>query len=89
LPEIIHEAKQSRDAQQARCIELRKNIVCKTIWRVIPLLRRSFERAEKIAIAMESRGYSENRALARVPLKVSDLRILMIVISALALSMML
>jgi len=61
LPVIIDQAKEAADAQRARGIENRKNPVYRLGKLGIPLMRRTFERADKLAVAMEARCYSENR----------------------------
>jgi energy-coupling factor transporter transmembrane protein EcfT len=72
LPEILRQARECRDAQRARCVELRKNPVFRAVRLILPLLRSIFERADKLSLAMQARGYSENRDLHRVPLKRAD-----------------
>jgi energy-coupling factor transporter transmembrane protein EcfT len=42
-------------------VENRKNPVYRLIRLGIPLIRRTFERADKLAVAMEARCYNENR----------------------------
>lgn len=61
LPVILEEAKETLDAQRARSVENRKNPVYRVRKIAIPVLRRIFLRADKLALAMEARCYSENR----------------------------
>ena len=61
LPVILDQAKETSDAQHARGVGNRKNPVFRLATFVIPLVRRIFERADKLAIAMEARCYSEKR----------------------------
>ncbi|RLB95512.1 MAG: hypothetical protein DRH50_04015 [Deltaproteobacteria bacterium] len=61
LPVIIDQVKESADAQRARGVENRKNPVYRLGKLGIPIMRRTFERADKLAVAMEARCYSENR----------------------------
>ena len=61
VPVILNQAKETADAQRARGIENRKNPVYRLIRLGIPLIRRTFERADKLVVAMEARGYTENR----------------------------
>ncbi|MBU0986639.1 MAG: energy-coupling factor transporter transmembrane protein EcfT [Proteobacteria bacterium] len=61
LPVIFEEARETVDAQRARGVENRKNPVYRIRKLAIPLLRRIFERADKLALAMEARCYSEKR----------------------------
>ncbi len=61
IPEIVNQAKETLDAQKARGIENRKNPVYRLIKFAVPLIRRTFENADRLALAMEARCYSENR----------------------------
>jgi energy-coupling factor transporter transmembrane protein EcfT len=81
LPLILQEAKETSDAQRARCIENRKNPIYRFIKLAIPMLRRIFLRADDLVLAMEARGYSENRILPLLHSKRSDWLLLAFVIS--------
>jgi len=61
IPVILDQAKESADAQRARGVENRKNPLYRLRKLLIPLMRRTFERADKLAMAMEARCYTENR----------------------------
>jgi energy-coupling factor transporter transmembrane protein EcfT len=61
IPIIFEQVKKTMDAQRARGVENRKNPVYRLKMFSIPLMRRIFERADKLVLAMESRCYSENR----------------------------
>ena len=61
IPVILDQAKETTDAQRARGVENRKNPVYRLRKLLIPLMRRTFERADKLAMAMEARCYTENR----------------------------
>jgi energy-coupling factor transporter transmembrane protein EcfT len=61
IPVIFNQVRETADAQRARGVENRKNPVYRLKKLVIPIMRRTFETAEKLAIAMEARCYSENR----------------------------
>jgi energy-coupling factor transporter transmembrane protein EcfT len=61
VPVILNQANETAEAQRARCVENRKNPVYRLIRLGIPLIRRTFERADKLAVAMEARCYTENR----------------------------
>lgn len=61
IPIIIEQAKKTTEAQRARGVENRKNPVYRLKRFGIPLMRRIFERADKLVLAMEARCYSENR----------------------------
>jgi energy-coupling factor transporter transmembrane protein EcfT len=61
VPVILNEAKETAAAQRARGVENRRNPLYRLIRLGIPLIRRTFERADKLAVAMEARCYSDNR----------------------------
>jgi len=61
VPVILNQANETAEAQRARCVENRKNPVYRLIRLGIPLIRRTFERADRLAVAMEARCYTENR----------------------------
>ena len=61
IPIIFEQAKKTAEAQRARGVETRKNPVYRLKMFGIPLMRRIFERADKLVLAMEARCYSENR----------------------------
>ena len=61
VPVILNQASETAEAQRARCVENRKNPVYRLIRLGFPLIRRTFERADQLAIAMEARCYTDNR----------------------------
>ena len=61
VPVILGQAKETADAQRARGVEKRKNPLYRLKKLLIPLMRRTFSSADKLAVAMEARCYSENR----------------------------
>lgn len=61
IPVIFNEAREIKEAQRSRAIEARKNPVYRIVKLVVPLVRRTFLRAEKLALAMEARCYQEMR----------------------------
>ncbi len=61
VPVIFDQAKETLEAQRARCIQNRKNPVYRLIKLGFPLMRRTFERADDLVAAMEARGFTENR----------------------------
>jgi biotin transport system permease protein len=61
IPLIFEQAKKTAEAQKARGVENRKNPVYRLKMFTIPLMRRIFERADKLILAMEARCYSDNR----------------------------
>ena len=72
MPVIFQQAKETLDAQRARGVENRKNPVNRLVKLGIPILRRTFERADKLALAMEARCYSENRTDPRLASGIKD-----------------
>jgi energy-coupling factor transporter transmembrane protein EcfT len=61
LPLILVQAKQISDAQKARCSDLEKNPAKRIIRLVVPLLKKTFESADYLVLAMEARCYNEDR----------------------------
>ncbi|MCK5311663.1 MAG: energy-coupling factor transporter transmembrane protein EcfT, partial [Desulfobacteraceae bacterium] len=61
LPLIIEQAKQVSDAQKARCSDNQKNPVIKISRLIFPILKKTFQTADNLALAMESRCFSEDR----------------------------
>ncbi len=61
VPVIFDQAKETIEAQRARCVQNRKNPVYRLIKLGFPLLRRTFERADDLVVAMEARCFTENR----------------------------
>jgi energy-coupling factor transporter transmembrane protein EcfT len=61
MPVILEQAARTSDAQRARASENRRNPVRRLTAFGIPFLRRTFETADKLAVAMEARCYSEKR----------------------------
>ena len=61
IPLIFEEVSRTLDAQRARAVENRRNPVYRMVMFGIPLLRRVLETSDRLALAMEARGYSESR----------------------------
>ncbi len=61
IPVILNQARETAEAQRARCVENRKNPLYRLIRIGVPLIRRTFEQADRLIVAMEARCYSENR----------------------------
>jgi len=61
IPVILNQAKETVEAQRARCADNRKNPLNRLIRLGIPLIRRTFAQADKMVVAMEARCYVENR----------------------------
>jgi energy-coupling factor transporter transmembrane protein EcfT len=61
VPVIFNQAKETLDAQRARGVENRKNPIYRLTKFTVPLIRRTFANADKLAVAMEARCYSDRR----------------------------
>lgn len=61
MPVIYRQVKDTADAQRARCIENKKNPIYRLIKLFVPVVRRTFEGADDLVLAMEARCFSENR----------------------------
>ena len=61
IPVILNQVRETADAQKARCVEKRKNPIYRLKKMGLPLLRRTFENADRLIFAMEARCYNENR----------------------------
>ncbi|RPH49239.1 MAG: energy-coupling factor transporter transmembrane protein EcfT [Desulfobacteraceae bacterium] len=72
IPVILEKAKETSDAQKARCIENRKNPLYRMVKFAIPLLGRTFNNAGRIAVAMEARCYSDTRTGYKLSSKKND-----------------
>jgi energy-coupling factor transporter transmembrane protein EcfT len=58
---ILNQARETAEAQRARGVANRKNPAYRLTKLGLPLIRRTFENADRLVTAMESRCYSENR----------------------------
>jgi energy-coupling factor transporter transmembrane protein EcfT len=72
IPVILNQAKETAEAQKARCVEIRKNPIYRIKKMGFPLLRRTFENADRLVFAMEARCYNENRTDPDLYLRPSD-----------------
>ncbi|MBI9082573.1 MAG: energy-coupling factor transporter transmembrane protein EcfT [Desulfobacterales bacterium] len=72
IPLILTLAAEVADAQKARAVENRKNPIYRTTCFALPLLRRSIQRADHLALAMAARGYTEQRTAPALAAAVSD-----------------
>lgn len=61
IPVIFDQAAKTGDAQRARGIENRKNPLYRLKKFVLPFMRRTFEDADRLVVAMEARCYTEER----------------------------
>ena len=78
IPVILNQAKETAEAQKARCVENRKNPIYRFKTIGFPLLRRTFETAEELAVAMEARCYSENRTEPEFAARLRDWMVLLV-----------
>ena len=63
IPVILNQARETAQAQKARCVENRKNPIYRLRKIGFPLLRRTFENADRLIFAMEARCYNENSTI--------------------------
>jgi energy-coupling factor transporter transmembrane protein EcfT len=61
MPVILEQASKTSDAQRARAVENRRSPIRRLTAFGIPFMRRTFETADNLAVAMEARCYSETR----------------------------
>jgi len=61
VPVIFNQAGEIAEAQKARCVENRKNPVYRLKRLGFPILRRTFESADRLVTAMEARAFTEDR----------------------------
>ena len=61
IPLVFAQARQTLDAQRARAVDNRKNPLYRLSRFGVPFVRRTFETADRLALAMEARAYSETR----------------------------
>jgi len=72
FPVILITAEQVRQAQAARCIQHRKNPIYRTTRVALPVLRKTFQMADELALAMESRCYTGRRTDPGLSLQARD-----------------
>ena len=72
VPVVLNQARETVEAQRARCVENRRNPMDRLIRLGIPLMRRTFSQADNLAIAMEARCYAEIRTDPELSAKRSD-----------------
>jgi biotin transport system permease protein len=61
VPVIFDQARDTAEAQKARAVENRKNPLYRLTKFGFPLMRRTFERADELVVAMEARAFTEKR----------------------------
>jgi biotin transport system permease protein len=72
VPRMFRQASEVLDAQRSRCVDKRKNPVYRAKNFVIPLARKTFEDADRLAVAMEARCYREDRTDPELSASLSD-----------------
>ena len=72
VPMILGLVMEISQAQKARGVENRKNPVYRTRCLALPLLRRSVQKADRLAMAMAARGYCEERTTEDLKAGASD-----------------
>ena len=72
IPMVLRQARLTTEAQRARCVENRKNPLFRLTVFIAPLLRGIFLQADRMALAMEARGFSETRTDPELELAMRD-----------------
>jgi energy-coupling factor transporter transmembrane protein EcfT len=79
VPVILDQARETAQAQKARAVENRKNPVYRLTKFGFPLIRRTFERADDLVVAMEARAFTEHRTDPELAADKKDWAALMVV----------
>lgn len=74
IPLVLRQARLTKEAGRARCVENRKNPVFRLRVFMVPFLRAVFLQADRMALAMEARGFSENRSEPELKMALRDRR---------------
>lgn len=61
LPVILKRAGEIKNAQDARCAQYNRNPIKRMVQLSLPLLKKTFQSADQMILAMEARCYSEDR----------------------------
>jgi energy-coupling factor transporter transmembrane protein EcfT len=72
VPLVFDQAAEMSAAQQARCVGARRNPIKRMTFIALPLLVQTFRRADEMALAMESRCYSEEHTKAMFTTTIND-----------------
>lgn len=72
IPLILEQSKEISDAQNARCIQNRRNPIVKIASLCTTIMRKTFESADDLAYAMEARCFSEERTKPEFSAKRAD-----------------
>lgn len=79
LPLILFQAAEMADAQRARGIDHRKNLLYRLSCFTFPLFRRIFLKTDDLAAALEARCYTDDRTLPQLVFSKTDALILWMV----------
>jgi energy-coupling factor transporter transmembrane protein EcfT len=82
MPLIFLQAAKTRDAQRSRAIENRKNPFYRLTRFTLPFMRCAFESADRLALAMEARGYRDQRTPPRLSAGRGDWAVLALAMGA-------
>ena len=85
LPLILDQGREISNAQKARGIERVKNPVKRLSLFGIALIRRIFETADRLVLAMEARCFSEDRTDPELHFSKTDLTVLLVIVPLLTL----
>jgi energy-coupling factor transporter transmembrane protein EcfT len=80
IPLMLTQVSETMDAQRARGVEKRKNPFYRLKKFSIPFLRRSFETADRLALAMAARCYSDQRTDPQLSASRRDIGILSVAV---------
>ncbi len=80
IPVILSTTREISDAQRARAIDQRKNPIARMSRLVLPVMRRTIDRSQRLATAMESRCFDEDRPSPPLNMVKADWQAIMIVI---------
>jgi len=61
IPLILNQIHGTMEAQKSRCVDLRRNPVTRLLRLAVPAMRRVFQSGDRLAIAMASRCYTDER----------------------------
>jgi energy-coupling factor transporter transmembrane protein EcfT len=79
VPVILDQARETAEAQKARAVENRKNPLYRLTKFGLPLIRRTFERADDLIVAMQARAFTEQRTDPKLTAEKKDWFVLMVV----------
>jgi biotin transport system permease protein len=88
IPVILTLTRETADAQRARAVEQRRNPIYRLSRLAFPVMRRTVDGAERLAIAMEARCFDENRPTPPLKAGRADWVSLLVVIGLCAISIL-